>query len=195
VKATEVLKSEHRVVEEMLELLGLAAEKLHSDEPVNPEVFSKAVDFARNFVDKCHHAKEERHLFPELVAKGIPDKGGPVGVMLNEHELGRMHVRSMAQALATMDSDRHTATHALIMYAREYVALLKAHISKEDGILFTMADRVLPPSEQAALEHQFELVEMEEMGEGVHERYHHLIEEVRGELSGSGSMTSHEHHH
>jgi hemerythrin-like domain-containing protein len=32
--------------------------------------------FFDEFVDKCHHAKEEQSLFPLIEIKGIPKEGG-----------------------------------------------------------------------------------------------------------------------
>jgi hemerythrin-like domain-containing protein len=45
-----------------------------------------------------------------------------------------------------------------------------------------MADRILTPSEQADLEKRFEQIETERMGEGVHERYHQLLDELEQEM-------------
>ena len=48
-----------------------------------------AMDFIKTFADSCHHAKEEDLLFPAMGEAGFPSRGGPVGVMLMEHEQGR----------------------------------------------------------------------------------------------------------
>ncbi len=191
---TEVLVSEHEIVEEMLGLLHLAAEQLDAGHPVDPEVFGKAIEFLRGFVDQCHHAKEERHLFPALVRKGVPEQGGPVGVMLAEHEQGRAHVRAMAEAVAQPRAGRANARQDLVKHARAYVDLLEAHIGKENGVLFPLADRMLGPSDNEELARQFDKVEAEEMGAGVHERYHKLVAEVRAGLGGSGKPAQHHRH-
>jgi hemerythrin-like domain-containing protein len=166
----------------MLELIRTAAVKLAAGEEVNPNVFAKGLDFFRNFADRCHHGKEERHLFAKLVEKGVPQQGGPVGVMLAEHEEGRSHIRGMAEALTRLQAGESGAARDLAAHAQAYVDLLSAHIRKEDTVLFPLADRLLTPEEQAELEEIFARVETEEMGEGVHERYHRLIHEVEGEL-------------
>jgi hemerythrin-like domain-containing protein len=56
--------------------------------------------------------------------------------------------------------------------------LLRAHIQKEDEILYPMADRMLSAEDVAALQHKFEVVEAEHMGEGTHERYLQLALEL-----------------
>ncbi|MGI6450729.1 MAG: hemerythrin domain-containing protein [Desulfitobacteriia bacterium] len=50
-------------------------------------------------MDKCHHGKEENFLFKELVNKGVPNEGGPVGAMLQEHVQGRDYIAQMSQSL------------------------------------------------------------------------------------------------
>jgi len=60
------------------------------------------MDFFRGFVDRCHHGKEEDVLFPELEKRGVLRDGGPIGVMLSEHAMGRRHIREIAEALARL---------------------------------------------------------------------------------------------
>ena len=61
-----------------------------------------------------------------------------------------------------------------------YVELLRGHIFKENNVLFPMAEQVLPEAEQSGLAERFEEVENEEIGPGVHERYHALAHELAG---------------
>jgi hemerythrin-like domain-containing protein len=55
---------------------------------------------------------------------------------------------------------------------------LRAHIDKENNILFPMADQLFTPKDQEELIEAFEKVEAEEMGEGVHEKYHQLAHDL-----------------
>jgi len=59
-----------------------------------------------------------------------------------------------------------------------YAGLLRAHIQKEDTILYPMADQALTEQDQAELAEAFERVEREEIGAGVHEKYHQLAHEL-----------------
>jgi hemerythrin-like domain-containing protein len=61
------------------------------------------------------------------------------------------------------------------------VALLRQHIYKEDNILFPMADRVIPLEKQEKVAEDFERIEHEETGEGVHEKYLALAEVLEKE--------------
>ena len=179
---TDELRTEHRAIERMLAVLEAAAQRIEQGERVPPDVFRQAVDFVRNFADRCHHAKEEENLFPRMEARGVPRDGGPIGVMLFEHDEGRAFVGAVAGAIDVYERDGQAAARVIVENARGYVDLLRQHITKEDNVLFPMADRVLTAADQAELERRFELIEAERMGPGVHERYHRLLDELEREL-------------
>lgn len=157
---TAMLRHEHEVILRALGLLQRLGQGLEAGKPVNRQALAWLVDFFRTFADRCHHAKEERHLFPALERCGIPRHGGPVGVMLYEHEQGRAFLRAMVEG-----NDRQLAEAI-----RGYGTLLSGHIEKENGILFPMAEQVLAEEEQQVLVQAFDAVEQEVVGPGIHER-------------------------
>ncbi len=169
-RPTEVLSAEHRVIEKVLDCLEEMAAAVERGGALNVGDASQAIDFLRTFADTCHHGKEERHLFRALIAKGWPGDQGPVGVMLSEHEQGRGLIRGMAAACDPATAGTAQASREFVEAARAYVALLRAHISKEDNILFVMADQALDAEEQQELLARFETAEDEEIGPGTHER-------------------------
>ena len=172
-KATALLSEEHRVIERVLAVL----EKLGKQPVVEHlDSWKKTLDFIRGFADGCHHFKEEKVLFPAMEAHGIPTDGGPIGMMLLEHEEGRGHVRAMLAALEEVHTD--AAKQTLIDNANSYLRLLKEHIQKEDEILFRMADEAISAGEQKELLRAFEEHEAREMGQGVHEKYLAIVEEL-----------------
>ena len=182
--ATDVLKAEHRGIERMLSVVERGAERLQRGEPVPQALFAEAGEFFKHFADRCHHGKEEAHLFPALERRGVPSAGGPIGQMLAEHDQGRAYVRTLREEGRRYAEGTLGDPGELIAAARGYVALLRAPIRKEDGVLFPLADRLLTPEEQAALVEAFDRVESEEMGAGEHERYHAMIDELADAVLG-----------
>ncbi len=178
-KATQVLRDEHDGILAMLAIVEAAARRLREGKPVPPDLMTNAVGFFRNFADRCHHGKEEGELFPALVARGIPKEGGPIGVMLAEHDEGRAFVRGMGEAAARYAAGETAAVPALVSNTLGYVNLLRAHIDKENNVLFEMADGVLSDSEQSQLFDAFERIEQTRIGPGEHERYHAMIGEYQ----------------
>jgi hemerythrin-like domain-containing protein len=182
-KATDTLMTEHRAIERMLAVLETAAQRLDAGERPRPGLFREAVDFVRNFADRCHHGKEEDNLFPRMEARGIPRDGGPLGMMLWEHDQGRAYVGAMAGAIDAYEGGDQSAARTIAENARGYVELLRGHIMKEDNVLFPMADGVLSADDQQELTARFEQIETEVMGPGVHERYHQLLDDLEQEMA------------
>jgi hemerythrin-like domain-containing protein len=173
--ATKLLSDEHRVIERVLAIL----QKL-TTEPVENSLDSwrKALDFFSHFADQCHHFKEEQVLFPAMEEHGVPREGGPIGMMLTEHEEGRSYVKAMLSAIPLVEAKNEAAKEILVDKANAYLRLLKDHIQKEDEILFRIADDVISPAEQKQLLRSFEEHEAKEIGEGVHEKYLKIVEEL-----------------
>lgn len=181
-QATEILMQEHRVIEQVLNTLLSAAQEVEKGAAVRPSFFLDAADFIRGFADGCHHHKEEGVLFKMMETHGMPVEGGPVGVMLHEHELGRQFTRGMRAAAEKWEKGDESARAEVVENAAAYVALLRQHIVKEDQILFPMANRVIPVNEHAEVLSGFEHVEHEETGEGVHEKYLALADALGKEI-------------
>ncbi len=176
--ATQQLRDEHDGILVMLSVLEQLARELQHGREVNRTHLEQALDFLRTFADRCHHGKEEDLLFPALREAGLPSEGGPIGVMLHEHTEGRAHIRGMADALARLQAGADGAD-TFARHALGYVALLRAHIDKENNVLFALAERLLPPEAHTRLAADFDRVESERIGPGVHERYHALIRQLR----------------
>lgn len=181
-KATEILMSEHRVIERVLAVLDVAASNLENGMPVRMEFFVKATQFITGFADGCHHRKEEGVLFPTMAHYGVPVEGGPIGVMLYDHEQGRLFTQGIREAIQRVEAGESGALQALIQNVHGYADLLRLHIQKEDNILFPMANRFIPAAEHDKVLDGFEHVEHEETGEGVHEKYLALADELEKEM-------------
>jgi hemerythrin-like domain-containing protein len=182
-KATDILMEEHGIIVRVLAALEAAASRLEQGQPVRPGFFLDAADFIKGFADGCHHRKEEGVLFKAMAAHGMSEQSGPIGVMLAEHEQGRAFTRAMRAAAQRLDKGEDAARAELVRAARGYASLLRQHIAKENGILFPMADQAIPPGEQARVADDFEHVEHEETGEGVHEKYLALAQSLEKEAA------------
>ncbi len=148
---TATLVQEHKLILRMLALLERNATLTGFDKYNNYQFYLDGVEFIRNYADRFHHAKEEDVLFEALVENGMPRLHSPVAAMLAEHELGRGYVRAMEKAtLAALTGE--PGQHSLIAEnALAYLMLLREHIAKEDGILYPLAERVIPAEKRPAI--------------------------------------------
>ncbi|MHC1786657.1 MAG: hemerythrin domain-containing protein [Christensenellales bacterium] len=132
------------------------------------------------FADKCHHGKEEGLMFPAMEKSGVPKEGGPIGRMLAEHGEGRRLMAAMREA----SGGDHLDLPAFRQAAEAYVGLMRAHIDKENNVLFPMGDRLLPEAEQRRLLAAFQQHEDDVMGPGVHEHLHEVLARLAGQYGG-----------
>ncbi len=170
-KPTEILSGEHRVIEQVLSCLEKMAEACRAGGRLDAADAKAAVEFFRGFADRCHHGKEEAHLFPAMEAKGFSADCGPTAVMRYEHEQGRASIRGMDEAIDAAAAGDAAARERFVAHAAAYVGLLREHIRKEDHCLFGMADQAFTAADQQALMAAFSKVESEEIGPGVHEKH------------------------
>ena len=98
-RPTQTLMHEHQVI---LLAIGAAEREVSHIEAtgqIHADRVEQMLDLFPNFADRCHHAKEEKLLFVRMGERGMPAQGGPVAVMLQEHEMGRRFLRAAAGAL------------------------------------------------------------------------------------------------
>lgn len=146
---TQGLMDDHVVIVRMLDVVEAAAERIAAGGGLPGGWWDEVIAWLRTFADRNHHAKEEKALFPAMVKAGLPSQGGPIAVMLAEHDQGR----DLIQAMAAGEAAQRSAN------ARHYVRLLRQHIDKENGILFPLADSVLDDQARLAVAREFEAVE------------------------------------
>jgi hemerythrin-like domain-containing protein len=156
--ATGDLRSDHQLILTVLGALDgiLTAETVHTQ--LDFRALRDCITFFRLFADACHHGKEEDLLFPELVERGLPEDAGPIAVMLEDHRRGRAFVARMAESIDAAAAGDVAATAVLRDAAVAYLDLLRAHIGKEDFVLFEMADGMVTGSACRTLCDQYAVV-------------------------------------
>jgi hemerythrin-like domain-containing protein len=186
--ATEQLKKEHAAIETMLKILDAICSQLRAGGKVEPEHLDRIVEFFRIFADQCHHGKEEEIFFPALEMAGIPKEGGPIGVMLGEHDRMRGLMHGLAGMADRYRAGEENAGDGIVLYASDYVVTLRGHIEKENNVLFKMAEMHLSPDEEKEIAGRFESMEVEKIGAGKHEELHAVLDRLEGiYLSGRSS--------
>lgn len=138
---TAVLRDEHRRILQVLDILeqllvgGLTI-------PAGMDRLEACIGFLRLYADACHHAKEEDILFPEM-ERELPEAGGLVRAMLEEHREARRLLAIMHRVLPGARKGSDAELDALHEAGHDYIHLLRSHIAREDGGLFEMADGAL----------------------------------------------------
>ena len=147
---TTGLLEDHKIILHALQVLSeissvdLAANELEADKLYS---FIEKLKF---FVEEVHQGKEEAILFPGMIAKGVADHGGPIGVIVAEHIEGRGCLQSMLEALED-EADQAS----FLQISRKYTNLMAEHIRKENEIVFPMVDKVFSHDEIQKMQKNF----------------------------------------
>ena len=177
-KAIAVLMNEHRLIEQVLgSLETFVAEVEDGCEPART-VLADYAAFLRGFADACHHGKEEDILFQRMVDRGFSRESGPVAVMLHEHRVGRSHVSVLHEAGAGDGPLTAVETQLVLENSAAFVPLLRAHIQKEDRILYPMALRLLTGPEMDSMETDFEAFEARMRADGSYDGLYGLADRL-----------------
>jgi len=141
----KLMMEEHQNILRMLAVVRNACYKVMKGEDINYEDFDLMIDFIRQYADNHHHGKEEKFLFNEMV-----NNLGPIGNklithgMLVEHDFGRLYISELKEALGRVKNGDDESRLDVIANAIGYTHLLKRHIEKEDGVVYSLAQRQLP---------------------------------------------------
>ncbi len=150
------LMIEHRLVERMIRLLKRELEKVGRLKKADPVFIDIAIDFIKNYADRCHHGKEEDILFRDLAKKGLSDDHrGIMDELLEEHNRARKATKSLVEGkerYLTGDSD---ALNDIVDAITWLVNFYPVHIEKEDRQFFMPAMGYFTKQEQDAMLQEF----------------------------------------
>ncbi len=135
--ALQALRQDHEAVRQAL--ADLERWLARSPEEAGGEDLDAAVRFLAEDLEP-HLAREETALFPVL-ERHIGREGGPVQVMLLEHE----DLRRLWPAFRGAVAEGRWPEAARL--GRALAELLAAHVHKEDMVLFPLAEHLLAPEE------------------------------------------------
>lgn len=162
-RPTDVLKHEHRRIEERLAELSQALRQL-GDRGPDAAILDRIETIAA-FIDTemaIHHRKEEEGLFP-LLAPHL-DESLPIDGRIADHEDLRIMNGKFKQAIedcrrAEPGAAGRFAAQMLKGYGLYIVHLVLEHLLKEDQILFLIADRFLTPAQESQALERFRAID------------------------------------
>jgi len=175
----DLMVEEHKNILGMLKVVRKACQKILQGDEICFEDFEKMIDFIRNYADSHHHGKEEKFLFKEMVANL-----GHIGNtlinhgMLVEHNLGRLYISELSDALERVNAGDEESKLDVIANAVGYANLLTRHIGKEDEVVYTFAARKLSTEVLESVNQQTEDYEQEAEKQGIQAFYKELLRKL-----------------
>ena len=163
-QSIQELLTEHVTIRRILGILAHTADQLDAGVPVDADDLANLTQVLQIFVERSHHGKEERKLFPAIEAAGLHEYRDTVSALIADHGKTRQYVGTMNTAGWNYGKGRETAGPEFAAAARTYVALMAEHMEREERELFAAAEAHLSPEEDAALAASFSHMNDHEMG-------------------------------
>ncbi len=146
---------------------------------MNFDAFDKAIDSIRNYADKHHHNKEEDILFKKMADElGEAVAKGPIYGMFADHDLGRLFIKNLQEALNRVKEGEEDSKVDIIGNAIAYTDLLYRHIDKEDNAVYKFGETRLSKEALKEVEEKCEKVETEAREKNIQDKYLKLVEEM-----------------
>ncbi len=174
----ELLVGEHEMIERAMDVLKGELGKLDTAAH-DPWTLQRAIDFLLEFGDRIHNQKEEQVLFPLMVERGIPE-GGPIRVMLMEHEAERALLQQMYTQANTLAQVPAATRAEYRQRGFQYLGIRAEHIWKENDVLYPMGRRVLTEEDGRHLVAEFQRISTETYGETAQQKLAVMLQEVEG---------------
>ena len=173
----DFLVAEHEMIERAMAVLKNNLEKI--DEAVKaPLQMQRAIDFLLEFGDKVHNTKEEEFLFPLMGQKGLPVQGGPIGVMLMEHDAERNLLQRMMAELPNLAEAATTKRQKFAAEGFEYLTIRAEHIWKENDVLYPMGRKLFSDEDNTSLLNAFKTLDQQTYGDAARDHYAQMLAEV-----------------
>ncbi len=176
----EILVQEHEHIMRMAEVMREASLALLEGKDVNKDDFESMIDFVRNYADKHHHGKEEDLLFlymrEELgkIGENLIQHG-----MLVEHDLGRLHIRQLEEAINEYEETKsNMAKLNIITNAVCYSDLIKRHIGKENEVVFPYGEKNVSEESRDKVNVVTKEIEDKAKKEGIQAKYLGILEQL-----------------
>jgi len=173
----DFLVSEHEMIERAMAVLKSNLEKI-DQAAKTPLQMQRAIDFLLEFGDKMHNTKEEKFLFPLMGKKGVPVEGGPIGVMLMEHDAERKLLQRMMGQLHNLAEATTAGRQKFAAEGFEYLKIRAEHIWKENDVLYAMGRKVFSEEENTSLLQDFKNLDQQTYGPDARKHYEQMLAEV-----------------
>jgi branched-chain amino acid transport system ATP-binding protein len=152
-EALRVISEDHRNLWRIAATIDIVADEMEGGSKVDPAFFNSVFDYIEQFMDACHHTKEDDYLFPVLRARS-PEAAAVLDRLQAEHRNGPEILKSLRVKLAaTAAGSLGNADFAAAL--RIYTQSLKSHISTEEKDAMPLARELLSADDWAGIDRAF----------------------------------------
>lgn len=165
-QTTDILREEHRWILCMLLCLERVTDDSERRGHLDARSASELLSLFTHFADGLHQEREERCLFPRLLARARSvSERTDIGCLCGEHEIERSTMGRMSQELLGAIYGCPQSLRDFQREARRFVLTQRAHLAHENRELLPLAETLLTPEDDQAIAGWFQAMDREEPGE------------------------------
>jgi len=159
-RTTDILREEHRWILSLLLCLERVIEDSERRGHLDPRPAAELLALFTHFADGLHQEREERCLFPRLLARARSvAEQMDIGRLVGEHEQERGAMARLAQDLLGAIYGRSHSLQDFQDEARRYIRAQRAHLAHENRELLPLAEVLLTGEDDRVIEAWFRELE------------------------------------
>lgn len=176
----EVMVQEHELISRMLKVMRKACYGILKGEEACHAIcipdFYEMADFVKYYADGHHHDKEEKFLFKAMEAHlGALGQKIIRNGMLVEHDMGRLYMSDLRQALQKLEAGDEESKLDVIANVISYTHLLERHIQKENEVVYPFGEKQLSEEILKEVHEQTAQYELEARAKGMQQKYEEMV--------------------
>jgi branched-chain amino acid transport system ATP-binding protein len=152
-ESLRIITEEHQNLWRIASTIDQVADEMEAGSKVEPAFFNAIFDYIEQFMDACHHAKEDEYLFPALRQRS-PEAAAVIDRLQVEHRNGPEVLKSLREQLAASAAGA-LANPEFAQALRIYTQSLKAHIRTEEKDVMPLAREVLTAEDWSGIDRAF----------------------------------------
>ncbi len=154
-RAISIIKSEHKNLGAILYSLDKLIEEIDEGKTPDFGIFHGLLTYIDRFLDRYHHPKENRYLFPKVLARA-PDTEAIIRELGQQHTEGEILFVDMLKALSAYEfsgADEYPRFRESVL---RYTEFERNHARLEEDEVLTRARESLEPSDWIEIDAAFE---------------------------------------
>lgn len=168
------LMIEHRLIEQMLNVIRRELERVVQTQSIDPYFVDTVVDFIHVYADRTHHGKEEDILFRDLRKKNLSDKDRELmDELIEDHLFGRNTTKAMVEANMRYRKGDMASLQQVMACLKTLIDFYPKHIKKEDDVFFLASRSYFSEEEDQAMLAEF----WEFDRKMIHEKYKAVVKD------------------
>jgi len=149
-KIIDVLLAEHRNIKKLLHVLELELDAFDRSQSPDYEIMQAIILYFLDYPEGYHHPKEDI-LFEKLKLRE-PAIANRIGDVEDEHELETTRLQTVAQTVDDVLAGREVLRQNFHDIVHEFITYQRAHMDKEETMLFPAALRALQAEDWADID-------------------------------------------